>query len=111
MVGAIIAAPIPSRQSPAARILEILPMILPVVLDKGDILYPLYSADTVCKFHVGIFAEDLYRHLGVFAPHGLGFDCILDASQCPDDIVSGLGTHIVNHRNVHPAFSLQWENR
>ena len=29
------------------RILEILPMILPVVLDKGDILYPLYSADTV----------------------------------------------------------------
>ena len=81
-------------------------MILPVVLDKGDILYPLYSADTVCKFHIGVFAEYLYRHLGIFAPHGLGFDCILDASQRPDDIISGLGAYIVDHRNVHPAFSL-----
>ena len=56
-------------------------MILPVVLDKGDILYPLYSADTVCKFHVGIFAEYLYRHLGVYSYQncletqiGLGLD-------------------------------------
>ena len=65
-------------------------MILPVILDEGDILHPLYCADTVCKFHIGIFAEYLYRHLGIFAPHGLGFDRILDAPQRPDDVVSVL---------------------
>ena len=81
-------------------------MIFPVILDEGDILYPLYRADTVCKFHIGVFAEYLYRHLGVFAPHGLGFDRILDAPQRPDDVVSGLSSHIVDHRNVHPAFGL-----